>query len=247
MIDTQTSFVTVGGKAVFYCLSDADPPSKSIVIMSHGFRGTHAGPARSFVDFARILNAHGYAVLRFDQINSGNSEGDFIDSSFRQWVDTTAYLAERYLSAGYRVALLGQSMGATASAAAAYRPAIRGRIDGLLLWVPDPKSTFSGSAETVSEEGGQLYRERFWLEARDENFFAAMEAYNGPIHLVYGENDRYVSPELRQRVIETVRRKGQEVLILPGQDHSPWDPTLCQQVYGAELAMLDRALGGPPW
>ena len=199
--------------------------------MSHGFRGNHVGPARSFVDFSRLLNQQGYTVLRFDQPNSGNSEGDFIDSSFHEWVDTTAHFARHYLETGYRVVLMGQSMGASASVLTSYRAEVRGRIACLLLWVPDPKTTFDGVADDVDEEGGQLFRKRFWQEARDEDFFRALQAFDGPIHLVYGEHDRYVDPDLRHQVMEVVRRKGQTILILPGQDHSPWKPSLCREVY----------------
>lgn len=43
--------------------------------MSHGFRGSSDDPARQFVDFQRLLNKEGFSVLRFDQPNSGNSDG----------------------------------------------------------------------------------------------------------------------------------------------------------------------------
>ncbi len=193
------------------------------------------------MDFARLLASSGYASLRYDQPNSGNSEGDFLQSSFSEWVDTAVYLAKQYLDQGYEVALLGQSMGASTSVIASYREPIRNKISGLLLWVPDPKSTFNKPAEKVFEEGGQLYRGRFWKEARDANFFAALESFSNPIHLVYGEHDRYVEPVLIKQVSEMVQQKGQETLVLPGQDHSPWDPALCQKVYQAELAALDKA------
>ncbi|HET9017219.1 MAG TPA: alpha/beta fold hydrolase [Thermomicrobiaceae bacterium] len=242
MTTTQATFITVGEKAVFCCLSVPETPSPNIVIMSHGFRGTNVGPARTFVNFERQLTRQGYTVLRFDQPNSGNSEGEFVDSSFREWVETTAYFARHYLDSGHRVVLLGQSMGATASVLASARPGLRGRIACLLLWVPDPKATFGGNADEVYVEGGQCYRGRFWQEAEAEDFFAALEAFAGPIHLVYGEQDRYVSPELRRQVIEVVQRKGQQALVLPEQDHSPWDPALCEEVYRSEISLLARAL-----
>jgi pimeloyl-ACP methyl ester carboxylesterase len=77
------------------------------------------GPARAFVDFERLLLEDGFSCLRFDQPSSGNSEGDFVDSFFSAWVETLTGLARRQLDAGNGVALLGQSMGGTATMIAA--------------------------------------------------------------------------------------------------------------------------------
>lgn len=73
-----------GKKIATYFSVPENGDSKKIVIMSHGFRGSSLGPARQFVDFQRLLNKKGYSVLRFDQPNSGNSEGDYFDSSFNE-------------------------------------------------------------------------------------------------------------------------------------------------------------------
>lgn len=55
---------------------------------------------------------------------------------------------------------------------------------------------------------------------------------------MYGEKDKYVSEKLRERVIEIVKRKGQPYMILKGQDHSPWEYDLVQEVYKQELTKL---------
>ena len=97
---------TVNSKSIVTYYSEANKQSKKIVIMSHGFRSSSLGPAKQFVDFQRILNNNGYSVLRFDQPKSGNSEGDFIDSSFLEWVQTIVFLADKYIKKGFQVALL---------------------------------------------------------------------------------------------------------------------------------------------
>lgn len=237
---TSIQFENVQGKQIFTVLTEPAVSQKQIVIMSHGFRGSSIGPARSFVDFETVLVQNGISSFRFDQPNSGNSEGDFIDSSFTSWLDTTAYFAQKYLDAGYKVALLGQSMGATASLVVAARPSLRAKIACVLLWVPDPKSSFSVEPSQMYEEAGQKYYGRFWQEAREADFLAALNTYSGGIHLVYGENDRYISPELRQTVIEKVAQKKQPYIVLPGQDHSPWDFAVTQNVFQEELQFLTR-------
>ena len=205
MFTDRVYFEEIEGKKVFCSFSEPDTLIKKMDIMSHGFRGTSEGPARQFVDFQRILNKEGFSVLRFDQPNSGNSEGDYLDTSFDKWVNTIVYFADKYLKDGYEVNLLGQSMGATASLAATNHPYIKNKIPCLLLWVPGiDNSYFEGEFGKVLEEGGQKYFGKFWEEALQANTLDCLKKYKGGIHLVYGEKDRYISQKLRERFIEIV-------------------------------------------
>jgi len=237
---SDIKIITINNKRVVTYQSEANDKSKKIVIMSHGFRGSSLGPARQFVDFQKILNKNGYSVLRFDQPNSGNSDGDYLDSSFLEWVQTTVFFADKYINDGYQVALLGQSMGATTSVVATSDPKLKGKIPCLLLWVPDAKSDVNVEPNKVYEEGGQKYKGSFWTEARDSNFFDCLESYSGGIHLVYGEVDRYVKQSLVDKTIRIVKQKRQPVMILKGQDHSPWECNVAQEVYKNELDVLRK-------
>lgn len=239
MFNEKVYFEKVAGKNIFCALAEPEPNQKKMVIMSHGFRGSSTGPARTFVDFSRILNKHGYSTLRFDQPNSGNSEGDYLESSYSQWVETIVYFVHKYLNLGYKVALLGQSMGGAATVIAAAK--LKDKIPCILLWVPGVnEGDFNGKPDEIFEEGGQKYKGRFWMETRDANFFKCLNDYKGAIHLVYGENDRYISLELRHKVIDIVKAKGQPTKVLKGQDHSPWEYDLCQEVYKEELELLNK-------
>jgi hypothetical protein len=239
-MNSQVSFETIKGKKVFQVITEPETFEKKIVIMSHGFRGSSIGPARTFVDFENLLIKNGFSSLRFDQPCGGNSEGNYIDSSFKEWIDTTSYFAKKYLNLGYKVALLGQSMGATTTMIVAAKSEFKDEIPCILLWVPDPKSTFTTEGNEIGEEGGQKYKETFWQEARDANFFKCLKEYRGGIHLVYGDNDKYISEELRNRVIDEITKKDQSFMVLPGQDHSPWDFDVAQNVYQEELAFLKK-------
>lgn len=239
-MNTVVSYKEVNDKKVFTILEDPETSEKKIVIMSHGFRSSSIGPARTFVDFSSILNKHGYSVLRFDQPNSANSEGEYLDSSFHEWVMTTTYFAKEYIDKGYTVGLLGQSMGATTSIIATSTEALQDKIAFLLLWVPGipDKEQYSIEPETIYEEDGQKYRGRFWDEERSYDLFTCLDAYNGPIHLVYGEHDKYIRQELRDKLINLVRSKGQQTMLLPGQEHSPWEFAVTQQVYAEQITFL---------
>jgi hypothetical protein len=236
----KVAFETINNKKIFYIFTEPADKQKRIVIMSHGFRGNSTGPARAFVDFEKILLKNNFSVLRFDQPNCGNSEGDFIDSSFNEWIDTIVYFAEKYLELGYQVALMGQSMGATATIVAAGKKELRNKIPCVLLWVPDAKTNVNVDFEKIYEEGGQKYKGKFWIEAEEADFFKALDNYPGGIHLVYGEKDRYVSEKLRKKTIKKVKDKKQPYMILPGQDHSPWDYDLMQKVYQKEVDFLKK-------
>jgi len=234
-------FEEINNKKIFCYFSEPGISQKKMVIMSHGFRGSSLGPARQFVDFQKILNKEGYSVLRFDQACSGNSDGDYIDVSYKEWVDTTVYFAKKYLDLDFKVALMGQSMGAAVSIVATNRPELKNKISCVLLWVPGVNDgDFKGDAEEICEEDGQKYTGKFWKEAQDEDSFKALEEYAGGIHLVYGEKDRYVSKDLRERVIEVVKKKGEPYMVLKGQDHSPWAFDLVQEVYKQEIEKLAR-------
>lgn len=239
----QVFFEKINGKKVFAALAEPEKPQKKIIIMCHGFRGSSIGPSRTFVDFERLLLENGFSVLRFDQPGSGNSEGDYLNSSFNEWTKTVTYFAKKFLDDNYKVALLGQSMGATCVVIASASKELKDKIRCLLLWVPDPKSTVNNAIDAVYEEMGQKYRGTFRQEAKGADFFGCLEKYKGAIHLVYGEEDKFIAKDLREQVMAKVGEKGQPFMILPGQDHSPWAFDLCQKVYREELDFLQRCFG----
>lgn len=239
-MNTKVGFEKINNKKIFQIFTEPDVSKKKIVIMSHGFRGSSIGPARTFVNFEKLLLEKGYSVLRFDQPNCGNSEGEFIDSSFKEWVDTTTYFTKKYLDLGYKVCLLGQSMGATTTIAVTSRNEVKDKIPCIILWVPDPESAFDKDPNKINEEEGQKYKELFWKEAFETNFFKNLKEYEGGIHLVYGENDKYVSQELRDETVKEVKEKNQSVMILKGQGHSPWEYDICNEVYAQELNFLEK-------
>ena len=248
----RVEFTDVLGRSIFTVLTEPDEPTTRLLLMSHGFRGNSTGPAREFVDLERLLVEDGVACLRFDQPGSGNSDGDFRDSSFNVWVDTIAELARHYLEADYRVALLGQSMGGAATIVATSRSEVSDRIPAVILWSPGigDSNEFPGKgllelpfpgAEYV-EEQGQRVRADFWREAQGAGVFAALDGFRGALHVVFGEHDRFDSDGLRFHAIDRIKARGHQVTTLPGQDHSSWDYDVAQGVYELERAFLSQYL-----
>ena len=240
-IEEKVWFEIINNKKVFCVLSEPENNQKKIVIMSHGFRGSSIGSARTFVDFSRILIENGFSVLRFDQPGSGNSEGDYLQSSFKEWVETTKYIALKYLNLNYKVALLGQSMGGATAIAATSETELINKIRCLLLWVPgdyDPR--YNTNPEATYEESGQQYKGKFWHEVGDFKIKDCLRKFEGGIHLVFGENDKFVNEELRKEFKNIVESKGEDYMVLKDQDHSPWDYQWAQKVYQEEIKKLKK-------
>ncbi len=232
-------FESIHDKKIFCLSSEPENPSAKVVIMCHGFKGSSTGPARQFVTFSRLLVERGYTVLRFDQPNCGNSEGSFIDVSFDDWVNTIVEIVENYIAQGYAIGLLGESMGASAAMVASSRERVRGKVSAILLWSPDPITTFDGDPAVVHEESGQKYRQQFWQEARDADILGSMLEFEGGIHLVYGEHDDVVGPEM-SKVADLVREKRGTILRLDGEGHSRWREDTARMVFEQEVEKLEE-------
>ncbi len=196
-----------------------DAGGKNIVIFCHGYRGESTGPNRFFVRVANLLAEHGISSLRFDQYGSGNSDGDFYDSCFDDWVATTKAIAQTYLTEGYRVALFGQSMGAsTVITAGAELPDLQ----AVVAWVPDPSiGPLTWPQEGYMEESGQRVQASFWQEAHDAAIANKLARLQAPAYIVQCTNDEYVDA-LNRSAIEQNTQPHHQVVSLEGYAHSNW-------------------------
>ena len=231
-------FQNIRNKRIFCHLSEPLESTEKLVIMCHGFKGDSTGPARGFVSFSRLLAQHGYSVLRFDQPNCGNSDGPFLDVSFNEWVDTIVALVDKYTEEGYRISLLGESMGASAAIVATSKDRIHGRVSALLLWSPDPVRSFNGDPATVYEERGRKYHGRFWQEAKEADVTGSLQTFEGGIHLVHGKHDDVVGRDMHD-LVEVAREMGGTILTLDGEGHSNWHEDTALMVFAQETEKLE--------
>ncbi len=213
----STQDMEFNGHRIAVALHDAG--GKKIVIFCHGFRSLNIGPNRFFVRAARRLVEMGISSLRFDQYGSGNSEGDFLDSSFHDWVKTAETVAKHYLDKGYKVALFGQSMGgATVIAVGSKMP----ELSSVVSWVPDPNVDESISHQNgIVEEVGQRVRVRYWEEAREAKIAEKMKEVKAPMYIVQCTADEYVDEENRNAVSNNAM-PNHKVEIFEGLRHSKW-------------------------
>lgn len=126
------------GKKIFAVVHRpiSEKPYPMIIICS-GFAGSKCGKNRLFVRLAEHLASLGMGVLRFDYRGCGDSEGNFQDQSFEDYVsDALACLnyVENHLNTDKtRIGFLGRSLGGAISIIAAVRSK---KIKSLALWAP---------------------------------------------------------------------------------------------------------------
>jgi alpha-beta hydrolase superfamily lysophospholipase len=219
-----------------------DTATRDIVIFCHGYRSSSIGPNRFFVRAARRLAEHSIASLRFDQYGSGNSEGDFFDSSFNDWVGTTKQIARDYLRSGYRVALFGQSMGgSTVLAVGAEVP----EISAIVAWVPDASADpFHAPENGIIEESGQIVRAAFWQEAHDAHIGELLPDIQTPVYIVQCTADEYVN-KLNRDVLASRAQAHHKIDTFEGYKHSSWTYGQSEEIITRSVKFLAQAFSRP--
>lgn len=221
-----------------------DAGSKKVVVFCHGYRGSMIGPSRLFVTAARRLAEKGVSSLRFDQYGSGNSEGDFYDSSFDDWVATVEAVARSYITQGYKAALFGQSMGGAAVIAVAARIP---ELVGTVAWVPDPNiETDTGLEGEFVEESGQRVRTAYWREAHNAKVAEKLRDIKAPMYIVQCSEDQYVSVENQTAIIANSRRGYHRVEMYAGLPHSGWSYDEAEVILGKSIDFLIRQFEALP-
>ena len=212
-----------------------DAGKKKVVIFCHGYRGTSIGPNRFFVRTARTLTKLGISSVRFDQYCSGNSEGDFIDSSFNDWIATTKLIAQDYLKKGYQVTLLGQSMG---GAVAIVVGSEISEIAGVVAWAPDPNiEPFHAPESGIIEEVGQVVQVSFWQEAHDAQIAEKFPLIKAPTYVVQCTADEYVDKENRN-ALSSRAKPHQKIEIFKGYSHSSWSYKQSEEIITRSVNFL---------
>ncbi len=234
METTQT--VTYNGHKIATAFTDAG--GKGLVIYCHGYRSSTIGPNRFFVRAARKLAERGISSLRFDQYGSGNSEGDFLDSSFDDWIATTKAIFQEYIRKGFRVALFGQSMGASTAIVCAAE--LRGVV-AMVAWVPDASvDEFHAPESGIIEEGGQIVRASFWQEAHNTRVGDRLSSVNAPAYIVQCSADEYVDEANRKKIMETAQQN-HTLENFEGYKHSSWTYEQSEEIINKSVDFIVRS------
>lgn len=218
-----------------------------IVLLFHGFTGARDElPVVNTEDdsmyrrAARHLAERGYASLRIDFRGSGESDGDWEDTTFSGQI-SDALAALEYASGlegvdGGRVGLLGLSQGGLVAAGAA--AAAADQVDTVILWSPvsSPPTSFTillgmewitaglqsgGEAVTGALPWGAeiALRTGFFEEIFTVDPVAELAAYGGPVQVVVGSRDDTVWPQPQAGQVYLNYHEGMEQLVVLDGDH----------------------------
>ncbi len=195
-----------------------------LIILSHGFGGTHAHNT----DYAAYFRAQGFATYSFDFCGGGIgslSEGALLEmTGLTEARDLNAiidrFLADPRFSGIY---LWGASQGGfVSSLVASQRPQ---DVAKLMIEFPaivlqddakaraNPDGTFPETSSVMGITIGRAYNEA----AVSFDLYDLLPAYTGPVLILHGDRDPIVPLRYSERAAETFPNA--ELVVMPGQGH----------------------------
>lgn len=225
---------------------DEDPSAKPgtgqagrfpLVVFCHGFTGEHVGPNRLGVLLGRAAARAGIALCRYDNVGSGNSDGDFAThTSLSGWMqdlqDVLEFMAQHPLIDGDRIGTLGLSMG---GATVLLVGSAGGRVKAVGCWSPviypviSFRETVLGPAHWQRLEAGEtvknFYNKGYAIApqfiadlARHDVVAAASRIPPLPLWMAHGDGDAVIplqhARELKERLGDAL-----ELQVVAGADH----------------------------
>ncbi len=191
------------------------------VIFSHGFNGTMDGLSHHGEGFAEA----GMVCVLFDFCGGSmwtTSDGAMTEMTIPTEVEELKLVLKMTSELPYvdadRIMLQGESMGGMVSAIVASERAAE--ICALCLWYPafcipeDSKLRFDRGDDTVF---GLAISPDYNKTSMDIDIRALMEAYDGPVQLIHGDEDAVVNIAYSEFAKETYANAS--LLIIPGAGH----------------------------
>jgi len=210
----------------WYLAPDAEPVTT--VLLAPGNAGNRAGR----VPTARGLNERGHAVLLLEYRGYGGNPGRPSEAGLvADALAARDHLAARPDVDAQRLAYLGESIGSAVVAALAAQRAPA----AVVLRSPFPNLADVGRAAYPFLPIRTLLRDRHPTSEH-------LEAYDGPVLVVAGADDRIVPTELSR---EVAQRAGASYVEIPGAGHNDAALFVGERFLDAVDAHLRAAVGGP--
>lgn len=188
-----------------------------IVIMFPGFTADRMEFGSSLVELSRRLEKEGIASARFDYSGSGESDGDFIDTTVSGEVKDAKVILDFVKSLDFvdpnRIGVLGMSLGGVvASMLAGIR---KDDIEALVLWAPaafvredvrrgmlnDTPFTEATLQKGYIDFRGIKVGKDFIIDARNLNIYDTAANFNKKVLLIHGTNDKQVPIQASEKYL----------------------------------------------
>ncbi|MBO8168258.1 MAG: alpha/beta fold hydrolase [Thermoanaerobacteraceae bacterium] len=201
------------------------------VNICHGFRGSKEGSGRG-TEFAKILSDEGYPTLLFDFSGTGESEGDFADTTLTNYIDDLGAALDCLEQQGYkRFIIIGRSFGGTTALCRAARDS---RIKGICTWgTPwNLEDTFREGMGTYWEQlkkGKPIHvTDEFGTLSLKPGFYQDIIKYDVlkivaalppiPLFFIHGTNDELVNVSQAKELYRAAKEP-KDILFIEGSDH----------------------------
>jgi uncharacterized protein len=202
-----------------------DPGTNPVVVFAHGYRRNR----RDVDAIVPSLVSAGYCVVSFDFRSSGASNGWWTTGGASEWVDVDTvvrYLRDTHHVAPERIAIVGFSMGAVATALAApHLPHL-----GAVVLIA-PYASLEGALDVRTRRWAHvgarpwlspalfLCKHWFGIDPDSVNPEATIGAFGEtPLLLLAGEDDWRAPPDVVHRLYERAGR-GRALGLIPDLDH----------------------------
>lgn len=180
-----------------------------VCIIFHGFTGQKTGTKFSYVQLSRMLEAKGIASFRFDFLGSGESDGNFIDMTFKDEVACARLIIEEAIKMENctEIYVLGHSMGgAVASELAKLYP---NDIKKLVLWapafnLPEAIEYLTGvvkKADSYDHHGYEI-SDAFVEDIIPRDLYQNLDIYKNKLLIIHGDQDTTVPYEIHEKYLK---------------------------------------------
>ena len=200
--------------------------TEKIIIFSHSFK-SDKDTDYTAIEFAKRICDEGYAFLRFDFWGSGESDGEFVDSTIDMHIDDLKSVIDFVKEEGYaNICLAGLSLGTTVSIMA-YDESIK----CLLLWSPIFYHTkrYEKYKDIIDEIGYVIEKNNIsgkefkmgkdkLLSFRDINPVERLGEIKCPVLAILGSTDDHITKEKAQENIDMIPGP-HELTVIDGGDH----------------------------
>jgi esterase/lipase len=209
--------------------------AKAAVLLIPGYASGKDEWERFFVRYAAILNTAGFLTLRFDKAGMGESEGDFVDSTFETELDDSLSAYNFLKGRLQNISVAGQSIGGLLAIALASEADIRAVVSSAAPAAADKlwKELFTDEQVAELESKGKVripsdWKEKFGIKFLGMKYFREIQGFDirlyaqkvrAPTLVVQGTKDDIVKVEHAKLLYDALRCK-KRLEVIEGASHN---------------------------